>query len=482
MNRPIRRVALVIAIMFALLLGNLTLTTVVRHQQLHSSPYNGRVHDAEFTQNRGPILAGTLAIAKSKASNDRFEYQRSYPQGSVYASVTGYFAYNYGATALERSYSSQLAGTSDSQWMQRLIDQMSGKEPKGASVETTIVPKIQEAAVNAMGKNKGAIVALDPQTGAILALLTTPTFDPNQLATHDFAAASEAATNLEKDPNVPLTNRAVREIYPPGSTFKLVTVAAALEAGKKPETLVATPSELTLPQTTNTLGNQDSRCGNTQQSIDRALQLSCNTTFANLGLELGESKLAEQASKFGFGQSFLPELSGVSSQFPSNMSNAQVMMSAIGQYDVNSTPLQMAMIAGAIANNGTLMKPYLVKSVKGPNLETIEETEPSKLSQAMSADNAKLLQQMMRNVVTKGSGTLAQVPGVATGGKTGTAEHGDSKNPYGWYVAYGPSQNPRIAVAVFVEESVGYTSDAQLHAGYSIASPIAQKVLAASLG
>lgn len=480
MNRPIRRVAIVVAVLFAILCGNLTYTVAVRHEDLRDSPYNIRVRDEQYSQDRGQILVGNVAVADTKESGDRFLYQRFYPQGKLYTSITGYWAYDYGATALERVYSDQLAGTSDSQAVARLVDQLSGKKPKGASVQTTIDAKVQAAALEAMGQNKGAVVALDPQTGAIRALVTTPTFDANALATHDFASARQAATTLEADPDVPLTNRAIREIYPPGSTFKLVTTAAALEAGKKPDTLVDTPDILVLPDTTVRLGNQSS-CGNTKVSIDRALQLSCNTAFANLGMELGEEKMAAQAEKFGFGQAFLPELGGATSSYPKGMNKAQLAMSSIGQYDVTSTPLQMAMVAGAIANNGTLMKPYLVESVKDANLRTVQGTTPTKLSQAMSPENAKLLQSMMTNVVTKGSGTLAAVPGVTTGGKTGTAEHGEGLPPYGWYVAFGPQENPRIAVAVFVEESKGFSATDQAHAGYSIASPIAQKVLAAAL-
>jgi penicillin-binding protein A len=478
MNKPIRRVAFVALIMFALLLANGTYMMIFRQSALAAQPQNRRVRDAEFAQDRGAILAaGKTEIAKTVASKDRFKYQRVYPNGELYAPVTGFYSYDRASSALESTYNAQLAGTDDALFVRRLIDLVTNRPPKGASVQTTIVPKIQKAAADALGDQKGAVVALDPKTGAVLAMVTSPTYDPNDIATHDIEEAGEAYDRLASNSQRPLANRAAREIYPPGSTFKLVTAAAALADGKTPDSLVESPDRLRLPGTRIFLPNSGS-CGGTKITITQALKVSCNTAFANLGLDLGEDKLREQAQLFGFDRRHLADLGGVASQFPDKLDEAQLALSSIGQYDVAASPLQMAMVSAAIANDGVLMDPYVVSTVRTPDLQSIETHKPKELSTAMTQEDAQELQQMMSVVVSQGTGSNAQISGVEVGGKTGTAQSDPKRKPFAWFTSFAPLDDPAIAVAVIVEDAEIPRSDI---AGGRVAAPIARAVMQAAL-
>ena len=474
MNASIRRTAMVASVLFLALLVNVSIVQLWRQSSLSADNRNRRVLDSEFAQNRGAILAGDTQIATTTPVKDRFLYQRSYPQGSLYATVTGWYAYDFGRSGLESKYSTELAGTASSQTLDRLVDVFTGATPVGATIQTTINPKLQQVAAQQLAGKKGAVVALDPKTGAILAMVSTPTYDPNTLATHDLAAARTAWTSLLADPTKPLSNRGTSEIYPPGSTFKLVTAAAALENGMAADTEIPTPSQITLPNSSSVLGNEGSACGNTQQTMDRALQLSCNTAFANLGAQLGAAKIQAQAEKFGFNSVPMTDVNAAKSQFPTKLDAAQTMLSSIGQYDVAASPLQMAMVAAAICNDGVLKTPYLVSEVRSADLKVLYRHGPDD-KQAMSAGSAQALQQMMVNVVQKGTGTKAQVSGVVVGGKTGTAQTDLTKNPYAWFVSF--AKDPDIAIAVFIEDANVDRTDI---AGGALAGPIAKALIEAS--
>jgi len=477
-NKQIRRVAFVTMIMFAMLLVNGTYMMIFRQSSLAAEPQNRRVRDTEFAQNRGDILAaGKTVIAKTEPSKDRFKYQRVYPDGPLYAPVTGFYSYDHSRTALESSYNSQLAGTDDALFVRRLVDRVTNKTPEGASVQTTIVPKIQEAAAEALGDQKGAVLALDPTTGAVLAMVTSPSYDPNEIASHDIEAANKAYDRLAADPDKPLSNRAAREIYPPGSTFKLVTAAAALADGKKPESVVDAPNRLRLPDTNTFLPNS-TNCGGTRVTITQALKVSCNTAFAKLGLEVGEDKLRAQAQAFGFDRRHLADVGGVASQFPDELNQAQLALSAIGQYDVAASPLQMAMVTAGIANDGVLMDPYLVSMVQTSDLKAIQTHKPEVLSTPMTPGNAKALQAMMGIVVSQGTGSNARLPGVEVGGKTGTAQSDLARKPYAWFTSFAPLNDPKIAVAVIVEDANIPRTDI---GGGRVAAPIARAVMQAAL-
>ncbi|MET1008223.1 MAG: penicillin-binding protein 2 [Propionibacteriaceae bacterium] len=478
MNKPIRRVAFVAMIMFALLLANGTYMMVFRQESLAAEPQNRRVRDAEFAQDRGSILAaGKTEIATTEAVKDRFKFQRTYPENTLYTPVHGFYSYDHARSALESTYNTQLAGTDDALFVRRLIDLATNRTPEGASVQTTIVPKVQKAAAKALGNQKGAVVALDPQTGAVLALVTSPTYNANTIADHDIAKADKAFQKLADDPSRPMANRAVREIYPPGSTFKLVTAAAALAAGKKPDTEVPSPDKLRLPNTKTDLSNS-TNCGGNKTTIQHALEVSCNTAFANLGIELGDDALRAQADKFGFDQRHLSDLNGVASKFPDDIDPAQTALSAIGQFDVAASPLQMAMVSAAIANDGVLMDPYVVSMVQSPDLNPLSTHKPTQLSQAMTTENAKELNAMMVSVVANGTGRNAKIPGVDVGGKTGTAQSDPKRKPFAWFTSFAPAKDAKVAVAVIVEDADIPRNDI---AGGRVAAPIAKAVMEAAL-
>lgn len=474
MNRPIRHVAVVAAIMFFALLANITYIGLVRSPALLNDPQNRRVRDAQFAQSRGDILVGNTAIVTSKAvGTGTSKYQRVFTDGPLWAPVTGYYSYEFGRSGLEQSYNAELTGNADSQFLSRVSSTLSGKQQQGSSVVTTLNAAAQQAAWNALGDQSGAVVAINYKTGAILAMVSKPGYDPNTLATSNLASAQASWKSLNADKSQPMANRATREIYPPGSTFKLVTASAALESGMKSTSQVDSPSRLLLPDTTTYLTNEDS-CGGTRITLDHALQVSCNTAFANVGLKLGADKLREQAEKYGFNDPFTGDVSSVASQFPRSLNRPQTALSAIGQFDVAATPLQMAVVAGAIANGGQVMQPYLVQEVRSQSLQVQESTKPKVLRQAVSSTTADQLQSMMVNVVKQGTGTPAQVQGVRIGGKTGTAQTSKERAPYAWFVGF--ADDPDVAIAVFIENANVDRTDI---AGGRLAGPIFADVVKA---
>lgn len=479
MNRPIRRVSVVVLVLFGLLLANGTYLVLGRQDTLNADQTNRRTRDAEFGQHRGSILVGNKPVAYSKKTDDHFGYQRVYSDPKMYAPVTGYFSYDHGSSELERSHNAELAGTDDSLFTRRLMDTITGKPRKGASIQTTIDADVQKAAVNGLGHHKGAAVALDPKTGKVLALASSPSYDPNRIASHDLDKAKKAYKQKLKAKNKPLSNRAAREVYPPGSTFKMVTAAAALKKGVKPDDKVASPQRLLLPHTTTYLHNENHQsCGGDNITFTRALEVSCNTAFAKLGMKVGKKDMRKQAEKFGFDDSQLPDLHGTKSRWPSDLNEAQLAQSSIGQYEVAASPLQMAMVTAGIGNGGTVMKPHLVQSVRAPDLSTISKTKPSKVDQAMSSDDADKLTDMMVDVVKKGTGRSAQISGMKVAGKTGTAQSDPNRKPYAWFTALAPAKDPQIAVAVMVDDADIPRSDI---AGGRVAAPIARSMIKAGV-
>lgn len=469
MNRPIRRVAFVAMLMTLALLVNVCVSYLVRQDSLNANAQNRRVTDAAFAQDRGAIMVGNTAVAETVQSKDQFKFQRTYPGGELYAPVTGYFSYLFGSSELEQTYGAQLSGNDDSQFVNRLIALATGAKPKGASVQTTLNAKAQRAAAQALGDLKGAVVALDPSTGAIKAMVSSPSFDPSDLATHDLSDSQKAWKKLNADDDKPLSNRATREIFPPGSTFKVIVSAAALDAGYEPDSQLDT-SSYKLPGTNTTISTT---CGDSQ-TLKRALELSCNSAFARLGVKLGADALRDQAEKFGFGTKPLSDIGSVASRFPDEIDTPQTGLAAIGGYDVAATPLQMAMVAAAVANDGVVMQPYLVESVRSADLQVLSQTRPSQLRVATSsADDAKL-KQMMIGVVQNGTGWRAQISGVTVGGKTGTANSDNVRTPYAWFIAW--AEDPSVAVAVFVQDAEMPNTDV---AGGRVAAPIAKAVIEA---
>ncbi|MBC7632949.1 penicillin-binding protein 2 [Aeromicrobium sp.] len=488
MNRPIRNLAVACLVMFLALLVNINYVQFVQADSLNAKNGNKRVINEEFARDRGAILVGGDPIAESVKSKDQYKFQRRYPDGALYAPLTGYFSYVFGRGGLENSQNRVLSGSDNRLFVNRVVDLVSNKQPKGGSVELTVDPLAQKAAAEGLGRlgknTKGAVVAMDPTTGAVLAMVSQPSYNPNKLASHDFNAVQKSWDTLTTDNDQPMTNRGTQQILPPGSTFKLVTAAAALQDLKiDPKDKIKAGATLRFPGIQYTLPNENGgNCGGNRITFEQALNVSCNVAFGALAGRIGQDKLAAQAAKFGFGSDPLDGLAGNASRFTSGdnkLEAPQLAQSGIGQFEVAATPLQMAMVASGIANDGVVMSPYVVKTVRSPNLRVLDETQPKRLSQAMTSSSSAKLRQMMISTVDRGTATSAQIPGVEVGAKTGTAQSTKDRPPYAWFVSFAPSNNPKVAVAVLVESSDTARDET---AGGRLAGPIARSVMEAVLG
>jgi peptidoglycan glycosyltransferase len=487
-NTPVRRIAIAVMAMVLLLMANLTYVQVIKAGDYRDDPRNQRVLLAEYGRKRGQISAGNEILADSVPSNDALQYQRQYPDGAVYAPLTGYYSVIYGASGLERATDSVLNGSDDRLFVRRLSDLITGRDPAGGNVVLTIEPDVQKAAYDAL-QNKGytgSVVALRPQTGEILAMASTPSYDPTALASHKADDQKNSWSKLnDADPSV-LTNRAISQTYPPGSTFKLIDTAAALSSGQyTPDSQLTAARQITLQGTNTTLQNfNGNQCGTgTSASLRDALQRSCNTAFAELGAALGEKAIRDQAGLFGIG---LPDQKIPLTVQPSTLGDIQdtaaLEQSSIGQRDVALTPLQNAMVVAAIANGGQVMAPYLVKEIQGPELQTVETTDPDRIGTAIDSSVAKTLTDLMVNNEHSYSNS-GKITGVEIAAKTGTAEHGSDPKatpPHVWYVAFAPAYDPQVAVAVLIENG-GDASDLEATGGL-VAAPVGRAVIRAALG
>ncbi|MDN5797280.1 MAG: penicillin-binding protein 2 [Intrasporangium sp.] len=484
MNAPIRRLSTLIALLFVTLLVATTSIQFFQAQRLGAMAANKRTLLDNYARERGSIMVAGKPIAESVQVDDQYKWLRRYPQAQLYSQVTGFYSFGVGNPfGLEHAADGLLSGQADTLFVQRITDLITGRQTSGATIELTIDPKAQRAADQGLGASRGAVVALDPKTGAILAMVSHPQFDPNTLSSHDFDKAGKAWTRLKNDPQKPFLNRTIDQLYPPGSTFKVVTAAAALENGlvTGAQSQVPGPAQLDLPLTDATLPTENGLpCGpGNRTTLVHALEISCNTAFGALGMELGGEKLRAQAAKFGFGDSLTVPMRVAPSIVPADLNAPQTAQAAIGQYDVRSTPLQMALVAAGIANQGRVMTPYLMGQVRSPNLDVISaEPKPQELSQAVSAKTAAIVTDMMVSVVDHGSGARAQIPGVRVAGKTGTAQHDPNKAPHAWFISFAPADDPRVAVAVIVED--GGVNHSEVGGG-RVAAPIARDVMEAVL-
>ncbi|MBD0292653.1 MAG: penicillin-binding protein 2 [Jiangellaceae bacterium] len=488
MNGPIRKVAAGCMVLVAALLVNVTYVQAFQAEELNQRSDNRRVLLDEYARERGPILVGDTPVAQSVRTDDEFAYLRQYPSAAIYAPATGYYTIIFGRSAVERAENEILAGTDDRLFARRLVDLVTNRERKGGGIRLTLDPAAQQAAFEALGDNKGAVVALDPRTGAILAMVSKPSFDPNPLASHNLAEQQDAWEALQADDDKPALNRVIAQTLPPGSVFKIVTAATALESGRyQPESTVPGPAEYDLPQSTNTLPNQSGEpCGTGAEqltTLTNALRVSCNTAFAFLGNDLGDDALRDQAERFGFNAEPMADedLNAATSAFPTELDLPQTALSAIGQFDVRATPLQIAMVSAGVANGGVVMDPYLVDEILGPDIVTVlDKTEPEELSRAVSTQTARELTAMMVEVVEEGTGQNAQMDGIQVAGKTGTAQTTPDRPPYAWFTSFAPADDPQVAVAVVVEEAPD-TARNDIGGG-RLAAPIARDVMAAVLG
>ena len=474
MNAPLRRVAISVLVLFTLLILNANYIQVVRSDELRNDRGNTRVLAEEYNRERGSIVVGGTEIARSVPTDDTLNYLRQYPEGRLWAPVTGYYSVIFGNTQMERAENDILAGSDPRLTFRRLTDLFTGRDPQGGDVVLTLDAAVQKAAMAGLDGVTGAVVALDPTTGAVLGMASTPTFDPNELSSHDPAAIRAYAKELESQERDPRLNRAIGDNFPPGSVFKVIVSAAALEEGYQPDTVIPAPEVFTLPGTRTELENfGGSECDpDDEQPLIDALTISCNTAFAELGIALGEDKVREVAERFGIdGEKRQIPLDVAGSDIGEITNDAELGVSSIGQQDVRLTPLQAAMIASAVANDGNLMTPYMVDQVRAPDLSVIDRTEPEVLSEAVSGDVAAGLTEMMLSVVENGSGRAARIDGVQVAGKTGTAENAGAD--HNWFVGFAPADDPKIAVAVFVANGGG--------TGGEISAPIARDVMAAYL-
>lgn len=489
MNAPIRRVSIFVGVLLLAVVINLNFVQVINASSYRNNPANHRVLLDEYKHQRGSIIVNGTTIADSVHTNDALTYLRQYKPGPEYANITGYNSFYYGQTGIEAAEDKVLSGNDDRFFVQRLTNLLTGRDPRGGNVVLTLSQAAQTAAYKALGNRRGSVVAVDPSTGAILAAVSTPSYDPNKLSSHSADTIQAAYTGYVNDTaNQPLLNRAFSQTYPPGSVFKVVVSAAALKQGRTPTSVIPAKDKIVLPGTSTTLQNfAGERCGNGKtDTLDHALTISCNTAYAQLGMDLGLKAITDQAALFGInGNNLTVPLPVAGSTLGSIADQAQLAQSSIGQLNVRITPLQAAMISAAVANGGTLMKPYLVAEEQAPNLAVLSHADPAEQSTVMSQTVAGELTQMMTDVVNKGTGTAAQIPGIQVAGKTGTADNGPQRAdgsyllaPHAWFSGFAPADDPKIAVAVILENG---GVDGNETTGGLAAAPVARDVMQAYL-
>ncbi|SHI28374.1 peptidoglycan D,D-transpeptidase FtsI family protein [Streptomyces sp. 3214.6] len=483
MNKTIRRASVFALLLVLALLIRATWVQFYEGQALADDKYNRRNAIETYAEPLGNIIVAGKAITGSAVtSGGDLRFKRTYTNGKLYAAVTGYASQSYAPTQLEGIYTSLLNGTDTR--LKTALDTVTNKRADPGDVITTIAPDVQKAAYDALGDKKGAAVAIDPKTGQILAVVSTPSYDPSSLT--DANTAQAAWKQLNADPDKPLTNRALRQPLAPGSTFKLVVAAAALEDGLYSSVDEKTDSvdPYRLPGTRTDLSNENPSAPCENATIRVALQYSCNNVFAHMAVQLGQDKLRAMAEKFGFDDDSQDvPVRAYPSVYPSDMDESSTALTGIGQFDVTATPLQMAMVSAAIANGGKLVSPHMVSQITNGGGDVLEDyDDKASTKEIVSSDTAEQLQSAMQTVVEKGTGTNALIDGVTVGGKTGTAQNGEnnSKAPYAWFTSYGKSDSSgkEVAVAVVVEQSDAARSEVS---GNGLAAPVAKAMMEAAL-
>jgi penicillin-binding protein A len=483
-NASIRRVGIAITVLFLILVGQLTYLQVIDASHLANDPRNVRTKLRDFNRARGEILtADGAVVARSVASPGELKYQREYPLGALFGQISGYQSFVLGNSGVEATYNSYLTGRNASFQLNNLGNLISGKADTG-NVVLSLTKVAQQAAADALGNDRGSVVALDVKTGGVVAMYSNPSYDPSLLASHQTTVVQQFYNALNTSPDNPSLPRAYREHYPPGSTFKVLTSAAALETGTATiDSQYPVLTQLTLPQTTNVLQNFGGEsCGG---SFLDSFVVSCNTTFGQVGLQLGD-KFPPALAACGVGVGEHPPIDldpgAVDSVGPppnSFRDNQPLFaLAGIGQGDVTVTPLEMALVAEGVANGGVIMEPHVVTQIQNADGTTVKTIDPTQWKTCMPAPVASTLTQMMIQVVQRGTGTAAQIPGVAVAGKTGTAQPG-AGNPHAWFIAFAPADAPRYAVAVIVEHGGSFGSEAT---GGAVAAPIAARMLGVLLG
>lgn len=472
MNTPLRRVTIVLIALFSLLFLNLNWVQFAQHDYYKNNDYNNRITIDEYSRPRGSILAGSETLARSVEANGDLRYQREYPAGEPYAHLTGYKSLVVGDGGIESAENKLLSGEDPRLFVDRINELFTGNRVAGGNVILSIDPALQEATWDllndAAGGKTATAVALDPRNGQILAQVSTPSYDPSPLASHDTSVVQEAWADLNAEGSGnPMQDRSTGEVYPPGSTMKVITAATALAAGMTPDTMVESGNEYTPPNTTQKIRNSNNQCPEKELPLKEALARSCNTTFAKLcvndfdgNVEDGAAAFADMAEAFGFGDDFTTPLRVAPSKVGDVSDPAFLAQACFGQHEARQTTMQNAMIAAAIANNGSQMRPQLVKELQAPDQTSLEKRGEDKYNNPVTPDVADGLREMMELVVTGGTGGNAAIPGSTVGGKTGTAEHGvddagNSLPEHGWFMGYAFNDDgdPAVAVAVFLADA-----------------------------
>lgn len=484
MTKELRRLSILMLFMFFALFASTSWIQVVQAEELADNPLNRRALYDSYEVQRGSIIVSGSAIAHSVPSNDVYSWQRVYIDPQMWAHVTGWINPALGsATAIEQSMNQELSGTAGSQFLTRIERILTGQPPRGSNVALSLDATAQQAAYEALGSLQGAVLAIEPATGRILAMVSSPSFDTNQLAVHSPSAVNAYYDQLEADGGNPLYNRAIAgDLNPPGSTFKLVVASAALSSGDwTPESTLPNPASYQLPQSSRLVFNAGGgACGPGETvTIADALRLSCNIPFAELAVELGDNAIREEAEKYGFNAAFEMPLVSIPSSYPRGLDDAQTALTGFGQGQVTATPLQMAMVSAGIANRGVVMNPRMVDRVVAPDLSVTQTFDSTEFGRALDEDLAEQMVEMMVADVSDGAASGARIDGVDVAGKTGTAENGTGEPYTLWFTGFAPADSPRIAVAVVVENGGG---QGQSGSGNTIAAPIAKRVMEAVLG
>lgn len=482
MNKRIRRLGIFLLACYVALFGMLNYIQVFEAESLNDNALNGRSTFENLRRERGTIeTADGVVVARSVPVDDRFELQREYPEGDLFGHVTGFFPVNGRATGAELQYDDQLAGQTFEQELRSFADLFIERQRTG-NVTLTLRRDVQAVAREQLGTRRGSVVVVDVDTGALVALWSYPSYDPNPLSSHDPDAASDAFQFLDPTSGTsPLRASSYQNTFPPGSTFKVVTGSNGVQSGRVTPDSPTYPAVATYtpPQTTRPLSNFAGEvCGGTLFTI---LAQSCNTSFAEMGAEtLGPEIMVNGSAAFGFNQAPPLDLPGaVESRFPVDFEGnlPALAQASIGQGDTSATPLQMALVAAGVANDGTIMAPHVMKEIRDGEGAVIDDEPVDVWKQPLSPESAATMRQAMLGVVANGTLTgVAEIPGFEVGGKTGTAQTGRDTNDT-WVIEFvgPPGQKPELAIAVVVEDQGADET------GGGVAGPIARTVLEAAL-
>lgn len=483
MNRPIIRLYGLVAALFALLVAFTSRWTVFEASSLRENPLNARRVLEQERIARGEIVAADGTVLARSVRGAEGVYQRIYPQGELFAAPIGFDYVNpdVGNAGLERFRNKELNGQSATN-LQGVLDELQGKEPQGEKVVTTLVPRAQRAAMAALGEHEGAVVALDPRTGAVTVMASKPSYDPNALRS-PAAKAEQEREMRESPPRRSEVNRATQFGYAPGSTFKIVTATAAIDTGAyTPESIVDGEDGILVSGVP--LHNDNDRSWG-PITLTTALAHSVNTVYAQVAEHVGKRTLGRYMERFGFDRK--PQLDYPAEEMSASGEHeggavvaptspqVDVGRMGIGQDKLQVTPLQMAEVAAAVANGGTLMVPHLTQRIVNAEGQTVQTISPRVQSVVMKPSTAGAVRTMMEAVVREGTGTAAQIPGIQVAGKTGTAQtqFGDAINNV-WFIAFAPAADPRVAIAVTLEAVPGE--------GATYAAPVARAVIESLLG